>query len=551
MRKFISLIIVAVVVAVLLILLFTLGKQETLVEKPVTEKAEGTSIPKKPVVLKSDREVSNEPSQPHKPKKEPKKKVKKREEFKGVVLILEGEVVEEASPVGFAQVYVMFDGVSSQTLCDMEGRFRFSFLLSEKQQKKGIELFLTAVRWWSGFNYGQKKVVVPSEQLMNPSPERTVKVNVKLILNATGELSGRVITVDGSPLEGVLIGIRPTDERGQAFWRPGCPSGAKTDKEGNYRIKNIAPGKYSVSASIKGYLCKEEESNKILGVEVRVEAAKVTRCDFRAHPFNRTKISVVSEEGEPVSGAYCDITIDGRRMSAKTNEEGVCFGFYSESERDSRLRIRCIAAGYEPSVYEAPTLPESVRIILRKGGEVLEGIVCDEGGNPVSGILLLLWDENYSTECGEAKTGKDGRFCFSGLTKEHRYSVLLPNLIGYEVDSSKLEGLSPGRKVRVVLTQVEAETAEERVLLRIMRRLNTVLDVGAMNLLEQDKEEVKLCAEKIEKFLESGFDEEAENFFEENSQKMSAEELKRLDMFIEHLKKVLTNTAEFLRQFSE
>ena len=74
-------------------------------------------------------------------------------------------------------------------------------------------------------------------------------------------LEGTVLASDGQPLELVNIGI------------PGTSTGTTTDKHGNFHLKNISPGEYTIRISSVGY--KTESRN------VRLQAAQTVKLKIQ------------------------------------------------------------------------------------------------------------------------------------------------------------------------------------------------------------------------------------------------------------------------------
>src|SRR5215469_11509921 len=72
--------------------------------------------------------------------------------------------------------------------------------------------------------------------------QTTEDVNLELI--RTGAVSGRIVDADGEPRSGVSVQLRSvTEKKGRPF------NGAVTDDRGAYRIFQIPPGKYHLSAA--------------------------------------------------------------------------------------------------------------------------------------------------------------------------------------------------------------------------------------------------------------------------------------------------------------
>lgn len=122
----------------------------------------------------------------------------------------------------------------------------------------------------------------------------------------TGVIAGRVLDSEtGDPLPGANVIIRGTQR------------GAATDLNGSFRITSLAPGVYSVTASMIGY-------TRMIVEEVNVDAGKVTRVDFVLHPE-----ALVGEEVVIEAKALRDS--DGALLKARQKASTVSDAISSES----------------------------------------------------------------------------------------------------------------------------------------------------------------------------------------------------------------------------
>ena len=90
---------------------------------------------------------------------------------------------------------------------------------------------------------------------------------------ATGYIKGKVTTADDKPAEGVTILLKNTVKN------------AVADNSGNFEIKNIQPGSYTLAVSLVGYKDAEQE--------VTVENGKATTVSFQLTLSNRELNEVV------------------------------------------------------------------------------------------------------------------------------------------------------------------------------------------------------------------------------------------------------------------
>ena len=100
-----------------------------------------------------------------------------------------------------------------------------------------------------------------------------IALPIQLLAGTTGKISGKVIDAKtGEPLMGANVLIESTT------------MGAAVDENGFFYILNIAPGEYSVRASMVGY-------SAVIQQNVRISADKTTNLNF-----SLTDVSVESEE---------------------------------------------------------------------------------------------------------------------------------------------------------------------------------------------------------------------------------------------------------------
>ena len=90
---------------------------------------------------------------------------------------------------------------------------------------------------------------------------------------AAGYIKGKVTTADNKPAEGVTILVKNTVKN------------AVADNNGNFEIKNIQPGTYTLAVSLVGYKDAEQQ--------VTVESGRATTVSFYLSLSNRELNEVV------------------------------------------------------------------------------------------------------------------------------------------------------------------------------------------------------------------------------------------------------------------
>jgi hypothetical protein len=116
--------------------------------------------------------------------------------------------------------------------------------------------------------------------------------DLKLILLRTGAISGRVLDTDGEPLARASIQLLPL--------RKGGPGGsfATTDDRGEYRVFDIAPGKYKVMANYQAR--GQENAARMLRARMAAQFVTHTRQFTIRQPPMRDRPSPLAWSLAPI-----------------------------------------------------------------------------------------------------------------------------------------------------------------------------------------------------------------------------------------------------------
>jgi len=209
----------------------------------------------------------------------------------------------------------------------------------------------------------------------------------------------------GEPVVGALVICR--GETGQA-------GRGTTNERGMYRIGDLAPGRYGVSAQARGYAPTSYPER------VEVRAGQVTEnIDFRLRPLQQPEPGAISgrvvdrQTGEPIAGAVVTAANPTCRNRARTDERG---RYVIRNLAPGAYGVKAEARGYVRQPYpervtvEAGQVTEGIGFELaakpRKGA--IAGIVTDaRTGEPVAGAVVVAVGEHAR---GKAVTGRDGRY---------------------------------------------------------------------------------------------------------------------------------------------
>jgi len=220
----------------------------------------------------------------------------------------------------------------------------------------------------------------------------------------TGAITGRVIDDDGHPVLHASVQARPA--------RGGRPGNADffIDDEGNFRLSNLVPGEYSLSAYAKGYL-----PGPIAGGE-RDERRQQSFRPGDSVTITLSKGGVITgrvtgANDEPVVAAFVNAFLVGNRngrtvqppaalrAEVRTDDLGV-YRIYGLVPGSYLIRVSghgqlsSQTSGYEalaPTYYPSATREEAVEVAVRAGEEVtgIDIRFRGERGHIISGTVAL------------------------------------------------------------------------------------------------------------------------------------------------------------------
>jgi 5-hydroxyisourate hydrolase-like protein (transthyretin family) len=310
--------------------------------------------------------------------------------------------------------------------------------------------------------------VVPPASVVEVTAGATVEVSFALDLG--GAIAGRVTAAaTGDPVAGA--GIAVTSPEGYEV------AHAATDGDGRYRARGLPAGVYRVSTVTDGRFA--DEVHRGIHCDGRIPIAG--DCDPRAgepvHVALRNDVAgidfelehlgtiagriVAAETGEPLAGV---------KVSARRNDDVLRFGF---SGPDGRYRVRALLAGeYRLTTFETPEraderypdVPcvllscnpsagtpvrvaidqavEGIDFALDPGGSISGSVTVEDGGAPLEGVTLWLFDE-AGVQVLLAVTEADGRYRFAGLPAGD-YRVVTTDAVDQGLTDEAFDGVACG-----------------------------------------------------------------------------------------------------------
>ena len=228
-----------------------------------------------------------------------------------------------------------------------------------------------------------------------------------------GAISGQVADgATGNPINGAVVVA--TGENGQV-------GRALTNERGAYRIGELAPGQYRVTAEASGF---EPAS---FPDPVGVRAGQVTPdINFRLRPSQPPPQGGISGRvvdgatGEPILGAIVVATGRAGAGRALTNERGA---YVIEGLAAGQYGVTAEARGYEPARYPDPVgvresqVTPNIDLSLRPSqpppqGGISGRVVDGATGQPVFGAIVVATGR---AGAGRALTNERGAYVIEGL----------------------------------------------------------------------------------------------------------------------------------------
>ena len=187
-----------------------------------------------------------------------------------------------------------------------------SFLLADLPSDRRLSLRAT-------MGTDQADPVTIDAQDTHPNP-------VRLVLQSTGEIDGIVVdNVTGKPLHNVYVDVRPDQ------WDGRTTKGARTNREGRFRVRSVIPGRWKFTPRLRGYL---KHAGDFLDV-----GRSATKARLELDPGHVFTGRTASDDGKPLRGVLITVRqrIDGKLSGNWT----------ARSDRAGRFRVSGVPRGHE------------------------------------------------------------------------------------------------------------------------------------------------------------------------------------------------------------
>jgi 5-hydroxyisourate hydrolase-like protein (transthyretin family) len=260
---------------------------------------------------------------------------------------------------------------------------------------------------------------------------------VDVVMTAYGQITGRVATADGTPIEDAYVTAWSFDEDSQE-WVSG--RGTTTGADGTYRL-TAAAGTHKVrfEAYDQGFLAEyyDDAATREQATDVVVGSGAVSGIDAALVKGAVISGTVTSEDGQPLE----DINVilydptggfDGLNEISTDSNGSYTFRGLTPG---AAYQIGFSGIGWIHEFYsDAATLEEATDVIAGESGPVdavlssskgdgsITGTVTDDGGQPVPGVSVQVYNADTWDWIGSADTAADGTYSFPDLLPG-RYEV--------------------------------------------------------------------------------------------------------------------------------
>jgi Carboxypeptidase regulatory-like domain len=311
--------------------------------------------------------------------------------------------------------------------------------------KVRLALMLGAFAFFAEMAFAQQPIPPPSQEPRTAQAEKP------------GMVRGRVTAADtGAGLRRARVMLRATDSR------PGpgtLPLSAQTNENGEYEIKEVKPGRYSVMATRNGYVSQaygqkpvDFSSMSQPGTLLTVRAGEtVSQIDFQLIRGGVVEGHIIDQNNEPLSRVMVQLsryrTLQGKRnlmpvnMPAMTDDRGyfrlfdVAPGSYYLSATYRSFGFPDGGSAFPPTYYPGVLSPEEAsKIQITAGGEVtginmaltelmsftISGKVYGSDGKPLSGARVMSVRQSSAESfnvmpAGGGGTDGDGNFKMANI----------------------------------------------------------------------------------------------------------------------------------------
>jgi len=215
------------------------------------------------------------------------------------------------------------------------------------------------------------------------------------------KIAGTVISSEGKPVEGSMINAVPRNADGAGMMMMMMGGNARTDKNGNFTIPNVAPGDYTLQSRVMQFMTSGGGDNMMFTARIGGDngaEAEVGSLPVTVSGEDLSNVVIVTSKGATASGRL--VFDEGSKPSALTSirvsasavdAEGpmVSFGGPGSVKADGTFELKSLGG---TRIIRAGNLPagwmlKSVRV---NGNDITDSGMDFKPGETISGIEVTL-----------------------------------------------------------------------------------------------------------------------------------------------------------------
>lgn len=240
--------------------------------------------------------------------------------------------------------------------------------------------------------------------------------NADLRLGAGGSLVG-VVLAGGRPVAGAEVGLSEAGGTGRGF---GGGQGSLTGQDGRFRFDRLAPGRYTLSASLRS-----QSSDPVEAVVTGETGQEVTLTLEDGAVVHGTVSGLPEVELNGVS-----VTANGPDGYFASSRTGVDGTFELTGVPEGTISLRATAGSFvdstrtaQASVTLGPGQPDAYAEVIFEPGIRVEGTVT-RSGEPVADAFVTASPETGGGRAASSRTDEWGSFVLEGMSEgSYRFFV--------------------------------------------------------------------------------------------------------------------------------
>jgi hypothetical protein len=238
-----------------------------------------------------------------------------------------------------------------------------------------------------------------AQKIVLTAGQEAQNTDFALLAVKLAKISGTVISSEGKPVEGSMINAMPRNSDGGGMMMMG--GNARSDKNGNFTIPNLAPGEYTLQSRALQIMTTGGGDNMVFTARIGGDSgadAEMGSLPVTVNGENLSNVVIVTSKGATASGRI--VFEDGSKPSSITNIRvstsapdgdgpSMSFGGAGSVKADGTFELRGLSGLRILRVANVPAgwMLKSVRV---NGTEVTDTGMDFKPGEAISGVDVTL-----------------------------------------------------------------------------------------------------------------------------------------------------------------